>query len=133
MIVIAAVVAVVVLVGGWFAWQGMQAPSMVINSSKYQAVSIVDGQIYFGKLSVVNDDYVKLTNAYYLQAQPPKDTTETDDEAPAAEQNDVKLIKLANKIYGPENEIVIAKSQIVSYENLKSDGQVAKWLKENAE
>lgn len=129
--VVIAILAVVVL--GWLGWSKIQGGGgMVIDAGKYQAVSISDGQIYFGKLSAVNDEYVKLSGAYYLQAQP-TESEDADSKQQPATQGDVKLIKLENKIYGPENEIVIAKSQIISYENLQPEGQVAKWLKDNAD
>ncbi len=131
--ILLAILAVAIIVIGWLGWSSMQSTGMAIDSSKYQAVSISDGQIYFGKLSVVDNEFVKLTNAYYLQAQPADATDESKGSQQSPAQGDVKLIKLANKIYGPENEIVIAKSQVLSYENLLPDGQVAKWLKDNAD
>lgn len=101
------------------------------DTDKYQAVAVSDGQIYFGKVTPVDADHIRLTDAYYLQAEMTETTAATEETAPAQPGN-VRLIKLSNKIYGPEDGIVLSKSQIVSYENLASDGQVAEWLKENS-
>lgn len=120
-----------VLVAGWLAWTNLRGAGSIAGSGKYQAVTVTDGQIYFGKLSVVDKQHVKLTNAYYLQAEVGETATENSDQS--TDQNNVKLIKLGNKIYGPDDEIVIAKSQVVSYENLNPSGQVAEWLKDNSQ
>lgn len=102
-----------------------------IDSSKYQAVSTTDGQVYFGKLSVMSNGYVRVTGAYYLQTQADTATTNGPASQTSSDKNSVKLVKLSNKIYGPESEIFIARDQILSYENLSSSGQVAKWLQQN--
>lgn len=126
------IVILVIVLGaaGWFMWSRGQNGSTAIDGNKYQAVSLTDGQIYFGKLHMLNSQYVKVTGAYYLQAQTGKTDTSTSTDT-STDQNNVKLIKLGNKIYGPEDDIVIAKDQILTYENLNPDGQVAKWLKKN--
>lgn len=128
LIVVAIILA---LLAGWWAWSNLRG-GVAIDDSKYQAVSITDGQVYFGKLSMLNDEYVKLSNAYYLQAQVGEGASSEETAEAGSDQNSVKLIKLSNKIYGPEDEIIIPKSQVMSFENLKPDGQVAQWLDKNA-
>lgn len=124
-----AVVVIVVLVGGWFGWQRMQSGATGIDGGKYQAVFFTNGQVYFGKLHTFNNDYMKLTDIYYLQTQTTDTADSKDSNNPQKTTNDnsdVKLIKLGNEIHGPEDEMIIAKSQVLFYENLKSDGSVAK-------
>ncbi len=124
--IVVAVVIVIAVVGGWFGWQRLQNGATGIDGGKYQAVFFTNGQVYFGKLHTFNNDYMKLTDIYYLQTQ----TTDTSDsnnpQKTANDNSDVKLIKLGNEIHGPEDEMIIAKSQVLFYENLKSDGSVAK-------
>lgn len=131
--VIPIIVILVIILGAlaWFVWSNRTAGT-AIDSGKFQAVSLTDGQIYFGKLKLLNSEYVKLTNAYYLQAQTGATTDASSSSDTSTDQNNVKLIKLGNKIYGPEDDIVIAKDQILSYENLNPSGQVAKWLQKNS-
>lgn len=94
-----------------------------INKSQYQAVFFTNGQVYFGKLSSVNSEYLKLTDIYYLQTA----STAAKDANPQQTSTDdsTKLIKLGDEIHGPEDQMVISKDQVLFYENLKNDGKVA--------
>jgi hypothetical protein len=42
-----------------------------------------------------------------------------------------ELIKLGNEIHGPEDEIIIPKSQLLYFENLKPGGTVSKTITQN--
>ena len=85
----------------------------------------MNGQIYFGKLSPVGDSRYKLTNVYYLQADA---TTETEGETANAANNN-QLIKLSNAIYGPEDEMIISKDQVLYFQNLQDGGRAAQLIK----
>lgn len=130
------VVAVVVLaVGGWFAWSKMQSSNSGIDSSKYQAVFFTNGQVYFGKLTGLNDDQMKLTDVFYLQTQA-SENSEKDSKNPqdsSTDQSSVQLIKLGNEVHGPEDAMVISRDQVLFYENLKNDGKVATTIKQYKE
>lgn len=95
----------------------------VIDSSKYQAVFLTNGQVYFGKLETVNSGYMRLSDIYYLQTS---STTKTDSSIQASTSNasNVELIKLGSEVHGPTDEMVINKDQILFFENLKKDGNV---------
>lgn len=96
---------------------------MGIDSSKYQAVFFTNGQVYFGKLQAFSDQYLKLTDVFYLQTQ----QTEQDAKSlqkTSTDQNNVQLTKLGAEIHGPQDEMIISKDQVLFYENLKSDGKV---------
>lgn len=99
-------------------WQSFRNTSAV-NSNLYQAVFLDNGQVYFGKLSNLNSDYVQLTDIYYLQVdqqvQPDQSTTP---------QQQISLAKLGNELHGPEDQMFINPEKIVFWENLKTDGQV---------
>lgn len=130
--VIAVLVGILIGVGGWLGWSALsQAPSAV-DSSKYQAVFFTNGQVYFGKLQTGAGDSMKLTDIYYLQTQ--TQDTEKDAKNPQQTTNDqgnVQLVKLGNEIHGPEDEMIIAKDQVLFYENLKSDGKVAQSIEQH--
>ncbi|KKS44450.1 MAG: hypothetical protein UV05_C0006G0014 [candidate division CPR1 bacterium GW2011_GWA2_42_17] len=38
-----------------------------LNVDNYQAVFLTNGQVYFGQINSINDNYVKLSNIYYLR------------------------------------------------------------------
>ena len=119
------IIAVVILgIIGWLAILGMnKSAASEIDKSKYQAVFFTNGQVYFGKLSPLGGENMKLTDIYYLQTK-----SATGSEANPQEtstDSDVQLIKLGSEIHGPEDEMILSKDQMLFYENLKPDGKVA--------
>jgi hypothetical protein len=128
--VIGIIIVGALLVGGWLAWSKMQtASSTGIDSDKYQAVFFTNGQVYFGKLHNLNQQYLKLTDIYYIQKTDA--TTGDSSENPqksSSDQADVQLIKLGQELHGPEDAMVINRDQVLFYENLKSDGKVAETI-----
>ena len=122
-----AIVVTLAGLGGWVLLSNMNNSAAAIDTGKYQAVFFTNGQVYFGKLHPFNNEYMKLTDVYYLQSQ----QSETDSKNPqkaTTDQNNVQLIKLGNEIHGPQDEMVIAKDQVLFYENLKADGKVSQTI-----
>ena len=119
-------VAVVVAALGVWSLLSNPAGTSGIDGGKYQAVFFTNGQVYFGKLQDFNDEYMKLTNVFYLQSAA---TEETDAKNPQATADDESksptLIKLGDEIHGPQDEMVISRDQVLFFENLKSDGKVS--------
>lgn len=98
-----------------------------IDKNKYQAVFFANGQVYFGKLEIMNNQYYKLTNVFYVQ------TDASDDESSDADAGTVtnqKLIKRGAEVYGPEDEMIINSSQVMIIENLKPDSQVSQLIRD---
>jgi hypothetical protein len=100
------------------------------NKSEYQAVFLTNGQVYFGKVSDLDKEFMTVKDIYYLQViqQPPLQgsTQQPGQQAPAAAQPQISLVKLGNELHGPIDEMHISKSQILFYEDLKKDGSVVK-------
>lgn len=108
--------------------QNANAPKL----SGYQAVFLTNGQVYFGKISDVRDTYVKLSDIYYLQVnQNLQSGQNTSTQAQSAansstnQQPQLSLVKLGQELHGPADEMFINRSQILFYEDMKADGQVA--------
>lgn len=93
-----------------------------ISSDRYQAVFLSNGQVYFGKLNKLNGSYFKLKDVFYLQTTT-KDSSDTVQNA-SNQADGVHLVKLGNEIHGPEDEMIIDKTQILFIENIKKDGKV---------
>ncbi len=93
-----------------------------INKSEYQAVFFTNGQVYFGKLQNFDNDTMTLTDIFYLQAQP---VTKSSNPQPTSSASDVQLVKLGNEVHGPEDQMVINKSQVLFFENLSKTGKVS--------
>lgn len=125
-----AIVLLVVIIGliGWFAWSNAKNASTGVDSSRYQAVFLINGQIYFGKLQDFNDTSYKLTNIYYPQAQSTDKDGETSTENASS---GIQLIKLGDEVHGPESEMFISKEQVLYYENLKADSKVTQLIQQN--
>ncbi len=122
--VLLVIVAVVLL--AWFAnraW-GSLAADTAVKGKQYQALFLTNGQVYFGKVSHVDSSYVKLTDIYYLQVQ---QTVQPKDQSAAnANNQQVSLAKLGGELHGPEDVMYVSRQQVLFWENLKSDGKVAK-------
>lgn len=88
------------------------------DGSKWQAVFLANGQVYFGHMKELNRSYAILKDVYYLrvseQLQPPAQKPQTN----------VSLVKLGDEIHGPENIMNIPKNQIIFWENMRDDSAV---------
>ncbi len=90
-----------------------------VDTSKMQAVFMNGGQVYFGKITSLNRDYMTLRDIYYLRVN---QTVQPDAEP---KENDISLVKLGCELHGPEDLMVIRQDQVIFWENLKPDGKVA--------
>ncbi|HEY6736954.1 MAG TPA: hypothetical protein VI322_04540 [Candidatus Saccharimonadia bacterium] len=110
-------------------WLGSKAVNSLLADSavkgkQYQAIFLTNGQVYFGKVSKVDQSYVKLTDIYYLQVQ---QTVQPKDNNSSSNNNQqVSLAKLGGELHGPEDVMYISRQQVLFWENLKNDGKVAK-------
>jgi hypothetical protein len=125
-------VSIVVLSLAIILYFGGPNESKQIDSSKEQAVFLTNGQVYFGKIKAVNSKYLDLRSIYYLNVN--QQNKQTDPNQQPAQSN-ISLIKLGCELHGPVDQMVINRDQVTFWENLKSDGQVAKaisqWVKQN--
>ncbi|OYW43985.1 hypothetical protein B7Z28_00385 [Candidatus Saccharibacteria bacterium 32-45-3] len=117
------------LVIGLLAYLLFNRSSMGVASNKYQAVFLTNGQVYFGKLSIQNESIWKLSDVYYLQAKNQSTESDNPQDAAAASNSDVELIKLGNEVHGPDDAMFINKDQALFFENIKDDGTVGKSIK----
>ncbi len=116
------------------ATSGRTPESDFVETDKYQAVFLEGGQVYFGKINDLNREYVTLDNIYYLRVN---EQVQPDANAGAEAQQDISLAKLGCELHGPDDLMVINRSQITFWENLKDDGQVVtainEFVKQNPE
>lgn len=116
------IVALVAMIG----FSKTQEESKYVNKDLYQAVFLNGGQVYFGRITNLNDKYMAVNDIYYLRVNQAVQPTDKN----AADSNDVSLVKLGCELHGPQDQMVINTDQVVFWENLKSDGQVAKAVAE---
>jgi hypothetical protein len=87
-----------------------------VDSTKYQAVFLNNGQVYFGNIINLNSQYVRMSNIYYLTQ---------------SGGSNYSLVKLGcQQIHDPLDQMVINRSQVTFWENLNADGKVVKSIAE---
>ncbi len=119
-VLIAVVVVLLIALAVFFAGNNGDNEYTYVDTSKLQAIFLETGQVYFGNVKVLNDKYAVLTNIYYLQ------TSSGSTAASTSSNSNVSLVKLGCELHMPYDQMVINQSQITFWENLQSDGQVAK-------
>lgn len=130
--IVASIVIVVLAVLGFMFVQakGNGGGITAVDSSKFQAVFLTNGQVYFGKLTGVGRETMDLKNIYYLQVQQSvQPSTEKPQDNTATDNSQVSLTKLGNELHGPTDEMHISKDQVLFWENLKDDSTVVKAIK----
>lgn len=108
---------------------GGKSESEFIQKDRYQAIFLSDqnGQVYFGKLSILNANYYKLTDIFYVRVE------QVQPETGEQSQQNISLAKLGNELHGPQDEMFIARDKVLFWENLKDDGQVVKAIQDYKE
>lgn len=126
--VVAAIVLVALLILGMTIGRTMMSAEGSIQQNKFQAIFLTNGQVYFGKLSGVENNYVKVTQIYYLQVQ---QGVQPEDKKDGSTNSDaqVSLTKLGSELHGPEDAMYIAKDQILFWENLSDNSKVTEAIK----
>lgn len=93
-----------------------------VNNDQYQAVFVNvngtnGGQVYFGRITSLTPQYIRLTNVFYIQNQ--------SSDTQASSGSSYNLVKLGCELHGPVDEMLINRDQVFFWENLKADSQVA--------
>jgi cbb3-type cytochrome oxidase subunit 3 len=99
-----------------------------VKDDKFQAVFLNGGQVYFGKIRSINSKNLAMDTIYYLrvnQQVQPEQPAQANNNA-----NNISLVKLGCELHGPEDAMIINREQVIFWENLKDDGQVAKAVAE---
>ena len=91
-----------------------------VDSTKLQAVFLNTGQVYFGNIQTLNQNYLVLTNIYYLQSNSSSTSSTT-----SANNQNVTLVKLGCELHMPYDRMIINNSEVTFWENLQPTGQVA--------
>jgi hypothetical protein len=122
----AVVLAVVLLAAGYLAGRSVgttDSLASAINHSEYQSIVLTNGQIYFGKLSAPGGDFYYLTHVYYLTQQASR----------SGRPLSRVLVPLVSDVHGPEDMMVVNRSQIVYMENLRPNGKAAQLLRQGGQ
>ena len=117
----------IILGGAWCAYVYNASKIAKVSGKDWQAVFLINGQVYFGKVNSVSPKTVSLSDIYYLQVvqkplqQTQQGGTATTDQTASQE---LTLIKLGNELHGPTDAMTINRDQILLTEKLKKDSKV---------
>lgn len=98
--------------------------SKYIYTNKLQAVFLNTGQVYFGNIKVLNNNFLVLTNIFYLQTN--SSNSSTTSTTSSSSSNNVSLVKLGCELHMPYDQMIINRASVTFWENLQSGGQVSK-------
>ncbi|MDO9231132.1 MAG: hypothetical protein Q7U36_01475 [bacterium] len=127
--IIILVIIVAIAVAGFVFFGKNKNTSSIIDSGKYQAVFLTNGQTYFGKVSNEKSAYVSLSDVYYLVLKRPLQNQQQEGEQPQEQPKpEYSLIKLGKEMHGPIS-MSINKDQILFIENLADDSKVVSTIK----
>lgn len=109
-------------------YAGLASPgseSKEINSKEYQAVFLSNGQVYFGKITDLNNKYLVLKSIFYIENNNnSSNTTQT-------QNSNYTLRKLGTtELHAPQDKMVINRDTITFWENLKDSSQVVTKINE---
>ncbi len=116
------VVVIVVAVAGYFVFNMPTA-----STGGYQAVFLVNNQVYFGKLANQNGQFPVLTDIYYLQVNQPIQPVQTvKGQAASTASPEINLVKLGGELHGPTDAMRINRDQVLLIEDLRADSNLVK-------
>ncbi|OGE74035.1 MAG: hypothetical protein A3I07_01130 [Candidatus Doudnabacteria bacterium RIFCSPLOWO2_02_FULL_42_9] len=102
--------------------------------TEYQAVFLTSGQVYFGKLSMGEGDWMQLRDIYYLQVTQQLQPDPTSQDATAqTQQKNIQLVKLGSELHGPQDVMNIDRDKILFWENMKDDSKVVEAIRKYQE
>lgn len=80
-----------------------------------QAVFLTNGQVYFGEIERIDENFLVIQKIYYLK---------TTDQLAGTDGAKIQLIKFGQEVHGPEDRMYINRNEVLFYENLRSDSKI---------
>jgi hypothetical protein len=103
------------------AWRGPGPRDLPEMSTPYQAVALMNGQVFFGRLDARASDYLTLRDVFYIQSRQNPDTK--------AVAN--ILVKRGGEAHGPDR-MVLNRQQVLLIEPVNEDSQIARLIAEQS-
>jgi len=88
-------------------------------SSQYHAVALMNGQLFFGRIDSLGNDYTVLRDVFYIQARQKPGSTEVAN----------VLIKRGGEAHAPDR-MIINRQQVLLIEPVTQDSQIAELIAE---
>lgn len=119
------VLLVALAIGAYTSKEPVSGEAARVAEDRYQAVFLNGGQVYFGRIASLNNEYIDLQDVYYLNVADQNVQTGADNA-----QDNVALVKLGCELHAPQDQMFINREHVTFWENLKTDGQVANAIKQ---
>ena len=126
-VIILLLIVIAVGAGGYFLYTNTDSsPTNLVESDKYQAVFLSNGQVYFGKVKNLSKQYAEMSEIYYLIIQSPlQQQKPVEGEATPPQTPEYTLVKLGEELHGPMDKMVINRDHILFVEDLNENGKVS--------
>jgi hypothetical protein len=100
----------------------IQTPEVMgVNSDKYSAVFLVNGQVYFGKIISNNEYEMQLKDVFFLRVD---EQTATEGEETQVNEPLLSLVERSKSLHKPIDPMTLNKSQVILVEPLADDSEV---------
>jgi hypothetical protein len=128
-VVIVGLVIALLVVGGVGPF-AKSTPAATI-STKWSAVVLSDGEIFFGHIKDLTSDHIELVNVFYVEKPA---TSSTTGGSTSTSQAPTKIVGfVANQLQCPEDDITINRSLVLYYENLQASSYVTQQLNQDSQ
>lgn len=108
-----------------------------IDTKRYQAVYLTNDNVYFGKVHIMVNGSIFLTDSFRVEAASSTSTTSqgaSSSSSSASSSNDktsdIRLIKPGKELHAPDDTMLINRGNVLFIENLKADGKVTQAILE---
>ena len=88
--------------------------------NSYQAVFLNNGQLYFGKITEITNEYIIMEKPHFLQLAQESEDLEVQEVQP-----EMKLISIKDEFHKPKDFVLIEKSAVIFIEELRDVSQIA--------
>jgi len=104
-----------------------------IDTTRYQAVYLTNDNVYFGKVEILVNGDIFLTDVFRVQAAATTSNAQEDNSSSStgardtgASTGDIRLVKPGKELHAPDDTMLIQRRNVLFVENLKTDGTVTK-------
>ncbi|OEZ96500.1 hypothetical protein [Duganella sp. HH101] len=111
--------AIIAVALSFIAYQGTHGQQGPTTQTPYQAVALINGQMFYGRLEPADGDYLTLRDVFYIQGR----------QNPETKAITSVLIKRGGEAHNPDR-MLLNRQQVLLIEPVKTDSQIAKLIAE---
>lgn len=108
-----------------------------IDTKRYQAVYLTNNNVYFGKVHIMVNGSIFLTDSFRVEAASSTSSATQDASSSSSsvtssndKASNIRLIKPGKELHAPDDTMLINRGSVLFIENLKVDGKVTQAILE---